>query len=111
MQWSLFLDDERFPVQPDCMIARSSYEAYYMVTLYGFPTHIDFDHDLGIRNGEEDTAMTFVKYIENRCIEDNFIIPADFTYAVHSQNPIGAANIRSQMDQLLAHYQAEPPAV
>lgn len=107
MKWKLFIDDERFPVKPDCVIARSSMEAILMVGHYGLPTHIDFDHDLKILNGVADTAMEFVKWLENEVVDGKIDIPAEFTFAVHSQNPVGAENIRSRMNQLLQHYQKD----
>lgn len=98
--YKLFLDDERYPVKPDCMIARTSYDAIYMVTHYGLPVEILFDHDLG----ELDTAMVFIKWLENYLIESDLKFPAGFNFSVHSQNPVGAENIRCYMYNLIEEF-------
>lgn len=106
--WRLFLDDERFPVKPNCLIARSSMEAIQMLQFYGLPRHIDFDHDLGfLSTGIEDRGIEVVNFLWRLCEDGLLIFPRTFTYAVHSQNPEGAKNIRSKMDQLLKYYQED----
>lgn len=105
MTWKLFIDDERFPKNPDSMLARTSLDAQLMVQNYGVPVHIDFDHDLGVdRNGHTMTSMDFVRWLEARIVDGYLELPKGFTFAVHSMNPIGAGNIRSRMDQLVKHF-------
>lgn len=90
MTYTLFLDDERDPVDPSSVVCRSYEEAVLCVTFMGMPDHIDFDHDLGYgRNGYD-----FARWIVNRAIE---VGTMPKTYAVHSQNPIGAKNIHGVM--------------
>jgi len=94
IKYNLFIDDERDPVNTTDVIARSSKEAIAAVEKLGWPEHISFDHDLG----GDDTAMVFVRWVIERCIDEVSNIP--FSWSVHSQNPIGAENI----DRLLESY-------
>lgn len=60
---------------------------------------ISFDHDLG----GDDTAMVVVKrLIELDMDADGGFIPRDFTFRVHSANPVGSENIRMLLAQYLA---------
>ncbi len=98
----LFLDDERFPPGDgeDWMIVRDVSEAQtYMLTL-GCPPFISFDHDLG---EDKETGFDLVKWMVERDLdcEGQFIVDG-FQYYVHSQNPVGAANIRSLLDNYLS---------
>ena len=99
MTYRLFIDDERFPVTPDWFVARNSYQAIKALELYGMPQEIAFDHDLG----GQDTAINFINALESELIDRNLKFPKGFKYTVHSQNPIGAANIISKMNELI-HY-------
>lgn len=100
MIYRLFIDDERFPVTPDWFIARNSFQAIKALELYGMPKEIAFDHDLG----SQDTAIVFINHLENEMIDHGLKFPEGFIYTVHSQNPIGAANIISRMDSLISHF-------
>lgn len=97
MSYKLFIDDERYPTTPDWMIARTSFDAIWMVENYGMPTEIAFDHDLG----GEDTTMAFLKWLEQKLMEEFVAFPTNFKYSIHSQNPIGAKNIKLYMEDLL----------
>lgn len=102
MTYKLFIDDERFPVTDDWVIVRTSEEASKYVAQHGMPTEISFDHDLGKDVlGDDDTSMHFIWWIINTHYDHGLEIPADFTYYVHSQNPIGARNIKGLMDGFL----------
>jgi hypothetical protein len=68
-EWRLHLDDEAFKISvPPCHkpiddtwhVARSSGEALILVCAYGAPYEINFDFELGMRNGNLDTAMRFL---------------------------------------------------
>lgn len=100
--WSLFIDDERFPIDPNSTIARSSTEAVWLVKKLGIPKHINFDHDLG----GDDTSMKFLQWLENELIDRSLVLPKDFTYSVHSQNPIGKKNIEGKMEMYIRHFTA-----
>jgi|SRR5271157_5461616 len=113
MSYSLFIDDERMPPDDnrDWVIVRSSAAAKSTVEQYGVPEFISFDHDLG----GSDTAVLFVDWlIENALDEIDAIDAAGLdvnsdaikfprSYAVHSQNPAGAANIDAKMKRFI-HY-------
>ena len=100
----LFIDDVRFPEADgdgnDWDIVRSSAEAILYVTKYGVPNYISLDHDLG----GDDTSIVFINWLTDRLIDGDEKLPQNFAYAVHSQNPVGAENIRSKMNQILLHF-------
>lgn len=104
MTYKLFIDDERFPATDGWTIARSSKEAFNCIFSKGIPQHISFDHDLG----GDDTSMVFLKQLEECLHMGNVSFPEGFSYYVHSQNPIGAGNIKSYMDNLLRFYKESP---
>lgn len=100
MKYKLFIDDERYPATPDWWVARTSYDAIYALTNYGFPQEIAFDHDLG----GQDTAIVFLGWLEDQLIEETLNFPEGFTFSVHSQNPIGAINIKEKMNLLIKYF-------
>ena len=95
--WKLFIDDERFPVTNDWVIARTSKEAINYVYDRGMPNEISFDHDLG----GDDTSIFFLKWLVNQMLDGNIYLPYGFTYSIHSQNPIGVKNIEAYMQDIL----------
>src|SRR5574343_1662990 len=106
MTYSLFIDDERFPPEKsvrDFAIARTSQEAINMMKEYVCPEFISFDHDLG----GDDTAVIVVNWMINKDLDrrsygiDDLFIPNDFQFDVHSQNPVGAKNIRELLNSYL----------
>ena len=99
MNYKLFLDDERYPKNPDCMIARNSYDAQTFIDMWGMPVEMMLDHDLG----GLDTTMVFLGWLEGYMNEHGLTFPEGFTYSVHSQNPIGAKNIKDRMEYLLEY--------
>lgn len=100
MTYNLFLDDLRDPVNKDDVIARNSSEAIAIVSALGMPDHISYDHDLS----GEDTSIIFINWLTNQLIDKKLQFPDDFTFSVHSQNPVGAQNIKSKMQSLLKHF-------
>lgn len=106
--YRLFIDDERWPVDPHWVIVRTPLQAIEALEHYGFPYEMGLDHDLGsTTDGTELTAMEFINYLWKLAEEGTLVIPKDFKYSVHSQNPIGAENIRSKMDQLIRYFTEE----
>lgn len=97
--YKLFIDDERFPVgnNKEWIIARTVDEAKNIINILGFPIFISFDHDLG---HNEPSGYDFVKWIVEQDQTYN-ILPTDFSFYVHSQNPIGAKNIKSLLNNWL----------
>lgn len=105
MGYVMFLDDVRDPgwVYPtrDCrgwIVCRSVDEAINVIADLGWPEWISFDHDLG--EGEP-TGMDLAKWLVNGDCEHGSM-PRGWSYAVHSANPVGAANIRGLLDGYLA---------
>lgn len=103
MSWVLFLDDERMPAgNPEEFmgmprrIARSFDEAVQLVEEHGFPSLVQFDHDLG----DGPSGYDFAKWLVDRDM-DRGGMPDGFTYDIHSQNPIGARNIQSYLNSYL----------
>lgn len=100
MTYKLFIDDERMPADVTYIVARSSAEAIEVLSKHGMPSEIAFDHDLG----GTDTAMPVVHWLADRVVTGDLHFRLGFSYSVHSQNPIGAANIRGLLDALLQHF-------
>jgi hypothetical protein len=97
MTYKMFIDDKRFPVDDSWVIVRSSEEAIQYVKDNGMPIYISFDHDLG----GDDTAIKFIWWMIDSFIDEEINISHDFNFYVHSQNPIGAENIRKLMTGFL----------
>jgi hypothetical protein len=100
MTYKLFIDDERFPVCDDFVIVRSSQEAIELVRERGHPKYISFDHDLG----GDDTSIKFINWLTDELIDKRLTMPHNFSYYVHSQNPVGRSNIDSKIDQLIQYF-------
>lgn len=95
--YSLFLDDERDPPRgpvPRKMwaIARSFSAAVEVCSAWGMPGYVSFDHDLG----SGPSGYDFAKWLIEQDM-DGRRWPDRFEYAVHSMNPVGAANIDALM--------------
>ena len=100
MTYQLFIDDERLPADVTNVVARSSAEAIEILGRCGMPNAIAFDHDLG----GDDTSMPIVHWLVDQVVDGALSFPVDFAYSVHSQNPVGASNIRGLLDALLLHF-------
>lgn len=99
--YSLFIDDEHFPPEKkqigEWVIARTLTEVKKVIQEKGFPSFVSFDHDLG---DQEPTGYDIAKWIVDLDMESN-IIPENFSFYVHGQNPIGGRNIQSYLDSYL----------
>jgi hypothetical protein len=91
--YKLFIDDLRDPITDDWFVARTSYQAYTALILYGVPNEIAFDHDLG----DEDTSICFIHKLIDYFLDTGTKFPAGFSYTIHSQNPVGKEAIDSLM--------------
>ncbi len=103
MSYRMFIDDERFPPDDgnEWKIVRSYQMAVYMIEMLGMPNFVSFDHDLGDEaNGD---GYKIAKYLCDLDMNSTpaYKFPEDFDYFVHSQNPIGKANIEGYMDGYL----------
>ena len=95
----LFLDDLRTPFEPGYDIARSNDEAMAYVKRYGCPKIIAFDFHLGWFT----TVIPFVKWlIDEDTQKKGTLIPKDFTYTVHSNDPKAEGKISMLLDAHLA---------
>ena len=94
----VFLDDERMPIGNDLVVYRTAESLIDHISRQRVVlTFISFDHDLG------ETLMTgydFVRWIVDQELDGRQILSDDFSYYVHSQNPVGKRNIES----LLGNY-------
>lgn len=101
MSYSLYIDDERIPKGEYDVVARSALEVVFNFGFKGCPEHISFDHDLG---EDSDSGYAIAQLLVEIDIEaEGEFIPEDFTFNVHSANPIGAQNIQSYLDNYLRH--------
>lgn len=112
--WNLFIDDERWPKdatwaewydapnRDEWLVARSWGEVVNLIDTYGMPSFISFDHDLGDETATLNGYETAQQIVE-RDMDGKWEIPADFEFAVHSQNPIGKQNIQGILTNYLAH--------
>lgn len=95
----LFIDDERVPiVSDDTFIVRNYNDAIDFFNRCGCPSFISFDHDLGGEMSGYDIARWIVD--RDLSLRGKFI-PADFTFHVHSANPVGAKNIEGLLNGYL----------
>ena len=102
MTWKLFIDDERFPIDENQVIARSVNEAIALMETNGCPIEINFDHDLGFN---VNSGFDLVKWMVEKDLDENqTFIPSEFKFYVHSQNPVGAKNIESYLLNYLEVY-------
>lgn len=99
----MFLDDIRVPKNDYDVIVRSFEEAINFVNQNGIPTFISFDHDLGcdeigniLKSGYD-----FAKWLVDMDIENIYKFPNNFTFDIHSANPIGKNNIKSILNNYL----------
>ena len=68
----------------------------------GNPSYISFDHDLGEneRTGY-DLAKMLIEDALNFPDWPEYQLPSDFSFYVHSQNPVGKANIEGLLNNYL----------
>jgi hypothetical protein len=107
--YAVFLDDERSPLEVFWLKLPLPADAWTIVRTFenfadtlssrGLPSHISFDHDLGNNSDGSVRAsgMDCAKWLSEYCLDNNFTVPS---FSVHSQNPVGAANIRGLLDGL-----------
>lgn len=113
MTYTLFLDDIRFPEDvpynygkySNMIICRSFDDAVWTVEHRGPPQFISFDHDLEdvhyITGDGEKTGYSFAIWFAEYIMDSAVELGEDFSFYVHSMNPVGAENIRSFMNNFL----------
>lgn len=121
MTWNLFIDDERNPedvtwaprqVQEkyrneEWQVVRSfSQVAVVLLKYKSFPTYISFDHDLGSglpgKSSGYDIAKALVRMDMEGSDGDTLVFPNNFSFYVHSQNPVGKKNIEEYLTNYLS---------
>lgn len=111
MSYNLFIDDVRSPgdakwapwygrVYP-WVVVRSLSEFEELVKAFGVPQVISFDHDLG--DEPEPSGYNIAQLLAERVMDGEWVLPDEFTFYVHSLNPVGAENITKFMLNFLAH--------
>ena len=102
MTWNLFLDDERYPPKDgqNWAIARTMEDVLMYLRQNGMPSFISFDHDLG---DKEPTGYDIAKFLVglDMSSDNDYKFSKDFSYYVHSQNPVGKANIEGYLDNYM----------
>lgn len=120
MSWNLFLDDIREPSDitylsgpkdAQFVVCRTMDEAVAAILEKGMPNFISFDHDLADEHynetSREKTGYEFAKWLVNADAKGTIDIPYGFQYYVHSNNPVGKANICALLDRYIAYKQDE----
>jgi len=104
MSYVLFLDDVRDPPShmAGCYVARSFEQFNAALLKYGCPEFISFDHDLGPVDVNP-SGMDCAKLLAEQVLNGNLTLPPNFSFTVHSMNPVGAENIQRFMDNFLKH--------
>jgi hypothetical protein len=100
-KWILYIDDERFPKthgEIPWTVARSVAEAKSLILSHGCPVFISFDHDLG---DQVPTGHDLAKWLVESDLDKLINLPTDFSFNVHSANPVGRDNIISVLDGYL----------
>lgn len=82
-------NDRMFDKIIDCCV-------FYGITI----DYISFDHDLG--NNSED-GYTITKRLVDLELSGFKLLSDDFTFNVHSANPVGSKNIESYLNNYLKH--------
>jgi hypothetical protein len=96
----IFLDDERFPVDDTLVVFRTAESLLQFINHSGVQmiSFISFDHDLG--EGLM-TGYDLVNTIVDLELSGKKILSDDFSFYVHSQNPVGKRNIEMLLDNYI----------
>ena len=99
----LYLDDVRDLPDESFDLARSYEEAVLFVKENGIPPFISFDHDLGVDENEKllPTGFDFAKWLVEMDMDNIYKFPENFSFNVHSANPVGKANIEGYLNNYL----------
>lgn len=86
----IYLDDIRNPQTEGFVVLRSYQEFVDYVLMFGCPSYISFDHDLG---NNIPSGYDCLKWLIDHDLQSQGFIPDDFEINVHSANPVGKENI------------------
>lgn len=103
----LFLDDVRDPPDDTWVVARSYDEAVEVIQLHGLSNieMVSFDHDLG----SEKTGMDVAHFLINLDLDTGALLD-QFTFKVHSANPVGHENIEALLERYLRFRHEQHPS-
>ena len=101
--YMIFLDDERFPgpayESQEMVIVRNFWDFKKILVEMGIPKFITFDHDLADTHYTGYTCAEFL--ISEMIFSENANISEEFSFEVHSMNPVGAQKIRDLLNHEL----------
>lgn len=99
----LYLDDIRSLPNNSYILARSYDEAVNYVKQNSIPNFISFDHDLGVDEKDNllSTGYDFTKWLVEMDMDNIHSFPDDFSFNVHSANPVGKQNIETYLNNYL----------
>lgn len=100
--YNVFFDDIRtldmvYPGQEEKFdfVVRTIDEFKEMIELYGIPSFVSFDHDLGLnKDGSPAEVYEVIKWI----VYEKELDISEMDFAIHSDNPVGAENIESLLN-------------
>lgn len=109
----LFLDDERFPVQPErWVVVRSVEEAVALLrqTSLSMLEELSLDHDLGTEKTGRDFVLALIAMdldmrSDRRTVQH--CLPKQLKVRYHSQNPSGVITMRSWLSNYCALQEIE----
>lgn len=107
INYRMFLDDLRDPHNigldktADLFVVRTVQDAIKMIEDKGVPYKIYFDHDLGEDSNGDSPEL--VKWLIEKDLDGYIDIPKDFSFTVHSGNPVGSKNISSALNNYLEY--------
>jgi len=101
----MYLDDLRTPKDEFDFVVRSHDEAITIIKKYGIPNFISFDHDLGVDEEGKllKSGYDLAKWIVDSDLDKRHKLPPNFSFKVHSQNPVGKQNIISLLESYLKY--------
>lgn len=99
----LFIDDLRYPIDNKYSVVRSYDEAIRFFKRHGIPNEICFDHDLGedSKGNVLPDGFDIAKAIVEGELDGDWVIPENFIFSVHSQNPDGKKEIHTYLTNYL----------
>ena len=101
--YKMYLDDIREPKDTYDVIVRSFDEAINYISRNGIPHFISFDHDLGLDSEGTiaESGYDLAKWLVDQSLDGILEFPEDFSFSVHSANPIGKNNIESILNNYI----------
>lgn len=102
---TMYLDDLRNPIEEFDFLVRNYDEAITTIKEHGVPNFISFDHDLGVDSEDNllKSGYDLAKWLVDSDLDNDYKLPDNFSFKVHSQNPVGKQNIISLLEGYLKH--------